>query len=56
MHIRTLVKQGYTPEQAQDIFVNRIYRAGREFAYETREANPFTLLNEKNRLSGNKNE
>lgn len=55
MHIRTLIKQGYTPEQAQDIFVNRIYRAGREFAYETREANPFSVLNEKHRLSGTKN-
>lgn len=55
MHIRTLIKQGYTPEKAQDIFVNRIYRAGREFAYKTREANPFSVLNEKNRLSGANN-
>lgn len=43
MHLRALMMQGYTPQQAQDIFTDRVYRAGREFAYETREANPYSL-------------
>lgn len=39
-HIQVLIQQGYTPEQANALFANRIYRAGREFAYEDRELNP----------------
>lgn len=35
-HIQVLIQQGYTPEQANALFANRIYRAGREFAYEDR--------------------
>lgn len=47
MHIKTLIKQGYSPEIAKDIFTNSIYLAGREFARETRQANPFGLANYK---------
>lgn len=39
-HIQVLIQQGYTPEQANALFANRIYRAGREFAYEDRKLNP----------------
>lgn len=35
-HIQVLIQQGYTPEQANALFASRIYRAGREFAYEDR--------------------
>ena len=41
-HIQVLIQQGYTPEQANALFANRIYRAGREFAYEDRELNPLS--------------
>lgn len=44
MHINTLVRQGFTPDQARALFTDRIYRAGREFAYEDREANEFAKL------------
>lgn len=50
MHINTLVRQGFTPDQARDLFTDRIYRAGREFAYEDREANEFAKLEYSNRL------
>ncbi len=39
MHIKALTKQGYTPEQAQALFADRIYRAGREFSRVNRELN-----------------
>lgn len=44
MHINTLVRQGFTPDQARALFTDRIYRAGREFAYEDRKANEFAKL------------
>lgn len=50
MHINTLVRQGFTPDQARALFTDRIYRAGREFAYEDREANEFAKLEYRNRL------
>lgn len=46
-HIQVLIQQGYTPEQANALFANRIYRAGREFAYEDRELNPLSKIYEK---------
>lgn len=49
MHINTLVRQGFTPDQARALFTDRIYRAGREFAYEDREANEFAKLEYSNR-------
>lgn len=45
-HIQVLIQQGYTPEQANALFANRIYRAGREFAYEDRELNPLSKIYE----------
>lgn len=45
-HIQVLIQQGYTPEQANALFANRIYRAGREFAYEDRELNPLSQIEE----------
>lgn len=45
-HIQVLIQQGYTPEQANALFANRIYRAGREFAYEDRELNPLSKIKE----------
>lgn len=45
-HIQVLMQQGYTPEQANALFANRIYRAGREFAYEDRELNPLSKIKE----------
>ena len=50
MHINALMKQGLTKEQANEQFINSIYLAGREFAYEKREANPYSVLNYKNTL------
>lgn len=50
MHINTLVRQGFTRDQARALFTDRIYRAGREFAYEDREANEFAKLEYSNRL------
>lgn len=49
-HIQVLIQQGYTPEQANALFTNRIYRAGREFAYEDRELNPLSKIYEEDRL------
>lgn len=49
-HIQVLMQQGYTPEQANALFANRIYRAGREFAYEDRELNPLSKIYEEDRL------
>lgn len=49
-HIQVLIRQGYTPEQANALFANRIYRAGREFAYEDRELNPLSKIYEEDRL------
>lgn len=49
-HIQVLIQQGYTPEQANALFANRIYRAGREFAYEDRELNPLSKIYEEGRL------
>lgn len=50
MHINTLVRQGFTPDRARALFTDRIYRAGREFAYEDRQANEFAKLEYSNRL------
>lgn len=52
MHINALMKQGLTREQANEEFINSTYLAGREFAYQNREANPFELMNQKLRNSG----
>ena len=49
-HIQVLIQQGYTPEQANALFASRIYRAGREFAYEDRELNPLSKIYEEDRL------
>lgn len=51
MHINALIKQGFTPQQAQELFANRVYQAGREFAYKNREANPFSMLWQKYQYS-----
>lgn len=53
-HIQVLIQQGYTPEQANALFANRIYRAGREFAYEDRELNPLSKIYEKERQATQK--
>lgn len=50
MHINTLVRQGFTPDRARALFTDRIYRAGREFAYEDRELNPLSKIYEEDRL------
>lgn len=50
MHINTLVRQGFTRDKARALFTDRIYRAGREFAYEDREANEFVKLEYSDRL------
>ena len=50
MHINTLVRQGFTPDKARALFTDRIYRAGREFAYEDRELNPLSKIYEEDRL------
>lgn len=55
-HIQTLVQQGYTPEQANALFADRIYRAGREFAYEDRELNPLSKIYEEDRLKRKRTE
>lgn len=55
MHINALMKQGLTREQANEQFINSIYLAGREFAYENREANAFELLNRKLNNTDNPN-
>lgn len=47
MHIKSLMKQGLTEEEANQQFVRSIYQAGREFARINREANAFSLLREK---------
>lgn len=47
MHIKALMKQGLTEEEANQQFVRSIYQAGREFARINREANAFSLLREK---------
>lgn len=54
MHIKTLIRRGYSPEIAKDIFTNQIYLAGREFAHRTRQANPFGLANYKESLNDSK--
>lgn len=55
-HIQVLIQQGYTPEQANALFANRIYRAGREFAYEDRELNPLSKIYEEDRLKRKRTE
>ena len=47
MHIKALMKQGLTEEEANQQFVRSIYQAGREFARVNREVNAFSLLREK---------
>lgn len=53
-HIQVLIQQGYTPEQANALFASRIYRAGREFAYEDRELNPLSKIYEKEQQTAQK--
>lgn len=50
MHIQSLIKQGFNKDQANALFADRIYRAGREFAYEGREANEFAKIRYKHNL------
>lgn len=50
MHINTLVRQGFTPDQARALFTDSIYRAGREFAYEDRKLNPLSKIYEEDGL------
>lgn len=50
MHIQSLIKQGFNKDQANALFTDRIYRAGREFAYEGREANEFAKMRYKHTL------
>lgn len=50
MHIQSLIKQGFNKDQANALFADRIYRAGREFAYEGREANEFAKMRYKHNL------
>lgn len=47
MHIKALMKQGLSEKDAKDTFERSIYLAGREFARVNREANAFSLLQEK---------
>lgn len=57
MHINALIKQGFSPNEAKALFTDRVYRAGREFAYENREANEYAKLDYSNRLkNGNTTE
>ena len=55
-HIQVLIQQGYTPERANALFADRIYRAGREFAYEDRELNPLSKIYEEDRLKRKRTE
>lgn len=48
-HIQVLIQQGYTPKKAKALFADRIYRAGREFAYEDRKLNPLSKIYEEDR-------
>lgn len=50
MHIQSLIKQGFSKDQANALFADRIYRAGRKFAYEGREANEFAKMRYKHNL------
>lgn len=44
MYMQQYLRQGYTPEQAQALFTDRIYRAGREFAWRDRGLNPISQM------------
>lgn len=54
-HIEILQKQGLTREQAEQEYMNRIYTAAGEFAYQDVEVNPLQLLREKIRLNNQNN-
>lgn len=54
-HIEILQKQGLTREQAEQEYMNRIYTAAGEFAYQDIEVNPLQLLREKIRLTNQNN-
>lgn len=54
-HIEILQKQGLTREQAEQEYMNRIYTAAEEFAYQDVEVNPLQLLREKIRLTNQNN-
>lgn len=54
-HIETLQRtQGLTKEAAEQQFANTLITAGREFAYENRQANPYALINYKAAAAGAK--
>lgn len=54
-HIEILQRQGLTREQAEQEYMNRIYTAAGEFAYQDIEVNPLQLLREKIRLTNQNN-
>lgn len=54
-HIEMLQRQGLTREQAEQEYMNRIYTAAEEFAYQDIEVNPLQLLREKIRLNNQNN-
>ena len=49
-HIKSLIRQGYSPQDAYNIFSNNIQTAAREFAHETRKTNPFAAMNYNDQL------
>lgn len=55
-HIEILQRQGLTREQAEQEYMNRIYTAAGEFAYQDVEVNPLQLLREKIRLTNQSKE
>ena len=56
MHIKALMRQGSSEEDARNKFTNSIYRAGREFARVKREVNPYALMQYKSALERAKKE
>lgn len=54
MHIKALMKQGLTREEADAAFTNSIYRAGREFTRLNREINPYAVLASKRKNGSDK--
>lgn len=49
MHIKALMKQGMSEQDAKDTFTNSIYLAGRQYARKNREANAFAQIQQTQR-------
>lgn len=57
MHVQSYIKQGFTPEQAQKMFITRVYNAGHEFETRNRKENAFAQISARhsNSNSGSNN-